>query len=40
MELVLDVVTAVAFGALWLVVEMRAVANKQIATHLPWQSPW
>jgi hypothetical protein len=40
MGLVLDIATTVAFGALWLFVEMRADANKQIATHLPWGSPW
>ena len=40
MGLVFDIAMAVAFGAVWLFVEMRAAANKQIATHLPWQSPW
>jgi hypothetical protein len=40
MGLVLDIATTVAFGALWLFVEMRADANKQVATHLPWGSPW
>jgi hypothetical protein len=40
MGLVVEIATAVMFGALWLFVEMRVAANKQIATHLPWQSPW
>jgi hypothetical protein len=35
-----SVATAVAFGALWLFVERRAAANKQMATDMPWRSPW
>lgn len=32
-----NVATAAAFGTLWLFVERRAAANKQMATHMPWR---